>query len=215
MEDTLTSLWPTNILHKTFLKHNEVKDELLNFVQEYKNKIPEGRNGSENLNLYESRYDIVSYINEYPCLKELIDFIGLSFKEIAFITNKDVWRIKEIDPSKISAKITSMWFIDYCEEGFVFPHIHTGCSWSMVYYLSSPPSAKDDPIAGTHFVSPLNKADSDDLGNAYSHEATRNIIPSEGEALFFPSTIVHSTYPIKGDRNKIIFSANCAFVEIK
>jgi len=211
MEDNLISLWPTNIFQKSFHQHDDHKDDLLSFTKDYKKKFPDGRIGSENSNLYESNYDVVSFIKDYPCLEELVNFIGNGFKDAAYHTNKEIWKIQEIDPSNISTKITAMWFIDYLKDGFVFPHTHSGCSWSMVYYLSAPEASKEDPLAGTHFLSPLNKSDSDDLGNSYTREASRNIIPKEGEALFFPSTIIHSTYPNKNDSRRIIFSANCSF----
>ena len=213
MEERLHTFWSTNILHKEFKQHQKVRDDLLEFVKDYKNKVPNGREGSENSNLYESKYDVTSFVERYPCLKELINFIGDGFKEVAYFSNKHIWEIQKINPSNVSAKITSLWFIDYLQDGFVFPHIHSGCSWSMVYYLLTPNTSKKDPYAGTHFLSPLNKADSNDLGNSYSRETSRNIIPSEGEGLFFPSTLVHSTYPNKNDDKKIIFSANCSFFE--
>ena len=54
----------------------------------------------------------------------------------------------------------------------------------MVYYLSTSEEKEGDLLQELIF-SPFNKADSDDPGNSYSHESSRNIMPSEGEALSF------------------------------
>ena len=107
-----------------------------------------------------------------------------------------------------------MWFIDYLKDGFVFPHIHSG-SWSMVYYFDLGSNEIDLSKGGTHFISPHNKSDSNDVGNTYSRESSRNIIGKEGEALFFPSTLVHSSYPSFSDQKRVIFSANAFFEKIK
>ncbi|MAQ48908.1 MAG: hypothetical protein CL720_04240 [Chloroflexi bacterium] len=211
MQDKLFSLWPVNILHRAYPNHDNDKKKLLEFIDNYKKENPHSRVGSENSNLYESKYDLIQYIEKNEALKNLVIFIGQGFKDISFHTNREAWEAKDMDPSNISTHVKAMWFIDYKESGFVFPHTHTGCSWSMVYYLSSSKEKKGDPYAGTHFFSPFNKADSDDPGNSYSHESSRNLIPSEGEAIFFPSSIIHSTYPNNNQSNKIIFSANCSF----
>ena len=101
------------------------------------------------------------------------------------------------------------------KDGFVFPHIHSNASWSMVYYLDLGNSNDEDlSSSGTHFISPYNKSDSSDYGNFFSREASRNIIGKEGDALFFPSTLIHSSYPSSG-KKRIIFSANCFFEKVE
>ena len=50
MEERLHTFWSTNILHKEFKQHQKVRDDLLEFVKDYKNKVPNGREGSENSN---------------------------------------------------------------------------------------------------------------------------------------------------------------------
>ena len=51
-------------------------------------------------------------------LKKLVLFIGQGFKDIAYLTNKEAWEAKNINPSNISAHVKAMWFIDYKERGF-------------------------------------------------------------------------------------------------
>lgn len=215
MENELFQLWPTFILKKTFKDHNIHKDNLLEFIKFYKNKYPSGREANENKDLYESNYDITNFANENKSLYNLIEFIGEGFKIVAYNANKEAWKNQKINANDIRAKITSMWFIDYLKNGFVFPHIHSNSSWSMVYYLDlGNPDIEELSSSGTHFISPYNKSDSSDFGNLFSREASRNIIGKEGDALFFPSTLIHSSYPSINEK-RIIFSANCYFEKIK
>lgn len=212
MEDKLHSLWATKILQKRYDNHQEIKENLLKFIEDYKLEFPKGRQGSENSNLYESNYDLFSYYDKNSYIKSLVNFIGDGFKQIAFHANQEAWSHNKIDPANISARITALWFIDYQKNGFVLPHVHSGSSWSMVYYLVHENQTSKGNHDGTYFMSPMNKSDSDDLGNLYSREASRSIVPDEGEGLFFPSTLIHSTYPQSNSNSKIIFSANCTFV---
>ncbi len=215
MENELFKLWPTLILKKTFNDHKTHKSDLLEFIKFYKEKYPSGREASENKNLYESNYDITNFVQDNGSLYSLIEFIGEGFKAVAYNANKESWKNQKIDANAIRAKITSMWFIDYLKDGFVFPHIHSNASWSMVYYLDLGNSNDEDlSTSGTHFMSPYNKSDSSDYGNFFSREASRNIIGKEGDALFFPSTLIHSSYPSLG-KKRIIFSANCFFEKVE
>ncbi len=215
MENELFKLWPTLILKKTFKDHKTHKSDLLEFIKFYKEKYPLGREASENKDLYESNYDITDFVQENRSLYSLIEFIGEGFKTVAYNANKEAWKNQKIDPSNIRAKITSMWFIDYLKDGFVFPHIHSNASWSMVYYLDLGNSNNEDlSTSGTYFMSPYNKSDSTDYGNFFSREASRNIVGEEGDALFFPSTLIHSSYPT-ANKKRVIFSANCYFEKIQ
>ena len=70
MEDKLFSLWPVNILHRVYSNHEQDKNNLLKFIQDYKKENPEGRSGSENSSLYESKYDLIKYIENNETLKK-------------------------------------------------------------------------------------------------------------------------------------------------
>ena len=84
MEDKLFSLWPVNILHRVYSNHQQDKDDLLKFIKDYKKENPKGRSGSENSNLYESKYDLIKYIENNETLKKLVMFIGQGFKDVAY-----------------------------------------------------------------------------------------------------------------------------------
>ena len=41
MEDKLFSLWPVNILHRVYSNHEQDKNNLLKFIQDYKKENPD------------------------------------------------------------------------------------------------------------------------------------------------------------------------------
>ena len=81
MEDKLFSLWPVNILQRVYSNHAQDKNNLLKFIKDYKRENPLGRSGSENSNLYESKYDLIKYIENNETLKKLVLFIAKSAKK--------------------------------------------------------------------------------------------------------------------------------------
>ena len=208
MPDELQSLWPTYVLRKEFADHEKLKDALMSFVKKYMAENRNTREANENRGLYESQYDIFrKYCQENDALFQLANFLAQGFGEVSEAANQAVWRLNKIDTSTLGVTIIGSWFIHYRDGGNVDPHIHSNCSWSSAYYLQMG-EVTDDRDGGTFFISPANKSDSDDLGNAYSRITTRNFRAVEGHALFFPSSLVHGSYPFSGAQSKIIFSAN-------
>ena len=204
----LLKLWPTTLLRKRFAGHEAIKPALLAFVRRYQEEHPGGRDAAENRGLYESAYDILKrYGESEAAIQSLADFLKEAFFEAATAANGASWKRAEIDIEQISVNITASWFIDYKTEGNVHPHLHGNGSWSCVYYLQM--DASDDPMNGaTYFICPTNKSDSDDAGAIYCREASRYFAAVEGYALFFPSHLIHGSFPYKGDQPRIIFSAN-------
>jgi hypothetical protein len=204
----LIKIWPTIILRKKFPDHDRVKPGLLEFVQGYMAAHPEGRRANENRDLYESQYDIFKeHARSDANVRALADFLGQSFVEVASAANLGAWKRDGIDPQTLQVNITASWFINYLSQGNVDPHLHGNGAWSCVYYLQM--GALSDPKDGaTFFICPLNKSDSDDLGASYAREASRFFSAVEGYALFFPSSLIHGSFPYSGDQSRIIFSAN-------
>jgi len=206
--DKLFRLWPTTILRKRFPDHDRIKPELMGFIKAYMEADPKGRTANENRDLYESRYDILKrHAGENPALKALGSFLGQAFAEVGTAANMPFWKREGVQPEDLSVEITASWFINYLSQGNVNPHLHGNCSWSCVYYLQMGEPC-DEMEGATYFISPANKSDGTDLGSAYAGEASRYFVAKEGHALFFPSHLVHGSFPYRGDAPRIIFSAN-------
>ncbi len=207
-DSTLLKIWPTIILRKRFPDHDNVKPNLLKFVHEYMEEYPAGRRANENRDLYESRDDIFkSFIEKDSSIRSLANFLAQSIAEVSAAANAKPWKREGIDLAQLSVNITAAWFINYLNRGNVDPHLHANCSWSCVYYLLMGPT-KDPKDGATYLICPNNKSDSNDLGASYAREACRFFQAVEGYALFFPSNLVHGSFPYSGDEQRIVFSAN-------
>ena len=130
-ENKILDLWPTSILKKTFDAHNDCKKDLISFINDDKKDFPNGRSGNENKDLYESNYDIFSFAGNYSSLLKLIEFTGEGFKQIASHAYKEAWINQNINPTEITLKIKSMWFIDYLKDGLMFSLITSLVKESM------------------------------------------------------------------------------------
>lgn len=208
-------LWPTTIYRNSFPQHDALKPQLMQFIDEYMAAGKPRRETVINRDLFESDYHIFyEYAPKVPALAALHDFLSQSFFDAALSANEGYWRGMGLGPGDIGVGINASWFIRYEKSGFVAPHIHGNSSWSCVYYLQTDETFSDYN-GGTYFHSPLDRTLFDDLGALYMHELERSFEPKEGDALIFPSHIVHGSWPYTGEKNRIIFSANARMVRLK
>ncbi len=207
-DSTLFKIWPTVVLRKKFPDHDSAKPGLLKFVREYMEKDLEGRKANENRGLYESRDDIFkTHFDSDGSIRSLANFLAQSIAEVAAEANMKLWQREAVEVKNLSVNITASWFINYLAGGNVEPHLHGNCSWACAYYLQMGPT--ENPQDGaTYLINPTNKSDSADLGSRYAREACRFFHAVEGYALFFPSHLVHGSFPYSGDQPRIIFSCN-------
>ena len=129
MKYSIKSFWPNNIGRYENPNHYEIKDGILNFIDQYIENN-QTRKGGENNNLFESSYDL--HKSDDKNIKKLVKFISESFFHMAIYSNKDFY-----NNQKLNCRLHDMWFIKYLKGGFVMPHDHGKCSWCCVYYLQS------------------------------------------------------------------------------
>ncbi len=208
--EKIYNLWPLYIGEFINYEHNKIKDDLIKFFNTYEKKFPEGnaqlneKDYVGNYNLYQSKYDLHNEDNKN--LKELFKFIGKSILSMCKIANK-----KSIDSfndnQKYTVNINESWFIRYNKEGVVFPHNHDGYSWSCVYYVQI---GEDSSITNgsTYFLRPYGGSWKTDFGAEYLRKDTHVFKAEEGKLLVWPSYLLHGSHPYKGDKNRIIISAN-------
>ena len=210
-KDHFTYLWPT--LFGSFYNpnHFEIKDELINYIEEYKKNNPAGRKSGENFKLYESNYDL--HLQKNEALNNLFkNFMVKSFFETAKEANKEYLNL--VEKSEIGVTFTDSWFIHYEKGGFVTPHSHGQCSWCCVYYLQiGKDSSKIN--GGTYFQKPTQSRGTSDFGSYYNKFLHKNFEPEEGKMYIWPNHIMHGSYPYEGDKDRIIISANAQISIIK
>tara|TARA_B100000242_G_scaffold262102_1_gene208300 strand:- start:92 stop:742 length:651 start_codon:yes stop_codon:yes gene_type:complete len=213
-KNQIYSLWPIYIGEFYNPEHQEIKDDLINFFSEYEKKNPQGREGinKENINLYESKYDL--HHEKSESLSKLFNFFAKCFLGMSNSTNKKfISEMKEPKPN-FDVKINNSWFIKYNTNGSVLPHDHGRCSWCCVYYVQIGEDATNEN-GSTYFLRPYQRRSPEDFGGKfYSSGGNATFKAVEGKMLIWPNFILHGSNPYKGEKNRIIVSAN-ASVDIR
>jgi uncharacterized protein (TIGR02466 family) len=203
-QNHFTHLWPT--LFGSFYNpdHHKIKDELINYIKEYKKNNPLGRKSGENFKLYESNYDL--HFQKNIALESLFkNFMVKSFYETAKEANKEYLDLNE--KPELGVTFTDSWFIHYEKGGFVVPHTHGQCSWCCVYYVQiGEDSSKKN--GGTYFQKPVQSRGTLDFGSYYNKFLHADFQPEEGKMYIWPNHIMHGSYPYDGNKDRIIISAN-------
>ena len=199
----LIKLWPTYLGEFHNPEHNIIKNDLLNYFDEYIKRKPNSRKGGENYKLYESAYDLHSEGNEH--FKKLLTFISRAILSMSDEANKN--EIQNLKKPSFQVTIKDSWFIKYEEGGFVFPHSHPSCSWCCVYYVQLGKDA-DYRNGGTYFQKTLPPRNINDFGSLYNKGAAISVKPEEGKLVVWPNFITHGSYPYTGKKNRVIVSAN-------
>ena len=218
MKNKFHVLWPIFIGELFNEEHKNIKADLISFFKKYEKDNPEGRGktdfkGTENYNLYESKYNLHQEKND--SLKKIFNFIAKGFATTSNQINQKY--IENLENKKPNCRVNfkNSWFIRYNKGGAVMPHDHGLCSLSCVYYVQIGDDATKDN-GSTYFVRPYHRGSTHGSfsGKNYENGATSKFIPREGGLLVWPSFLMHGSVPYNGTDNRIIISAN-ADVEIE
>ena len=187
--------------------HNEIKNDLISFMTDYEKKNINSREGKENFNLFESKYNLHQEKND--SLSKIINFIAHGFLGMSNNINKKYIDKIEDKNLKFDVKIKNSWFIRYKKGGAVMPHDHGECSMSCVYYVQVGEDA-DLENGSTYFMRPYNRGTThnDFGGMRYNNESAAFFKAEEGKLLIWPSFLMHGSKPYVGDKDRIIISAN-------
>ena len=208
----INTFWPSLIGEFQNDDHQQIKESLINFFDEYEKKNPKGNKQLQdesyvgNYNLYQSDYDLHSTQNE--TIKTLFGYIGKCIAETVKIANQKQIERLEDKSKKFNVRFNESWFIRYNKEGFIFPHAHSNCSWCCLYYVQI---GKDASIknGSTYFMRPFSGSmDKNDFGSQYLEEENRLFIPKEGKLLIWPSYLLHGSHPYSGAQDRTIISIN-------
>ena len=202
-QSTFSYLWPTPFGIFYNRDHEKIKNDLLEFFEEYKKKNPSRRSG-ENYKLYESNYDL--HLQKGIAFQSLLkNFIAKSFYEMSKEANKEY--STKFEGKKLSVTIKDSWFIHYEKGGFVLPHLHGHCSWCCVYYVQLGKDATQTN-GGTYFQKPIPNRNTLDYGSYYNKFLQAQFTPEEGKMIVWPNYVMHGSYPYEGSEDRIILSAN-------
>jgi len=143
------------------------------------------------------------------CFQILNQYINLCFLKVVGEANKDKWN-------------KSSWAIINRNNDYNMPHSHANSDWSCVYYVDSGYNSKDSKDkfgrfnGNLVFIDPRGSliensrtiAGQDALYDKMFGHAYVSLTPKTGLLVFFPSWLIHSVTPYKGNTPRIIISAN-------
>ena len=204
-KNTLKKMWPTYLGEFYNPEHNAIKNDLINYFDEYMKKNPHSSKtrGSENYKLFESEHNLHSDNNKH--FNKLLVFISNAILATSNEANKN--EIQNLKKPTFRVRVDGSWFIRYEKDGFVFPHSHTGCSWCCVYYVQLGKDANEFN-GGTYFNKPLPPRNINDFGSLHNKAGIEVVKPEEGKLVVWPNFLMHGSYPYAGKTNRIIVSAN-------
>ena len=202
-KNTLSRLWPVLVGEFYNPDHELIKNDLINYFDEYIKNNPNSRKSGENYKLYEHKYNLHTEGNEY--FKKLINFIANCVLAMSNEANKK--EVQQIKEPKFDVKINDSWFINYEKGGFVLPHQHPNCSWCIVYYVQIGKDASETNGA-TFFEKTLPFSHVNDFGSLYNKDGMARVKPEEGKLVAWPHFLKHGSIPYNGEKNRVIVSSN-------
>lgn len=146
-----------------------------------------------------------------PGVKALAHWIADCVRAAVAKVNGD-----EVPPSRLNVDFRQSWFHITNDGGFHDAHTHGACSWCGIYYLD-PGNADEVPADGANvagnginrFYAPMGGGGIvRDYGNSYLGRSYLDVQPQAGRMVIFPSYLLHSALPYRGDKDRIIISFN-------
>jgi len=206
-----TQLWPTMFFHRKWQSHDAESHGILSLIRELKDKqetrIASGiaASAKSSHGLYEGDFDLFSQEDE--SLQKLVAFIRATVASAVSIANG-----QERPPNDISVDFVDSWYHITNDGGFHDAHYHHGCSWCGIYYLKLGSSGdrlnESAPNGGSRFYSPFGLGGSyRDYGNKYL-SAMIDAPLENGMLLLFPSYLMHSGLPYRGEEDRVVIAFN-------
>ncbi len=156
--------------------------------------------------LYESDFDLLS--RDHLSMRKLREFIIRCTQMAVSHANGG-----QAPPSRVDVEIPDSWYHITNDGGFHDAHFHGGCSWCGIYYVrlgdSGKQGASGAPNGGSRFYSPLGAGGMyKDYGNKYLDSAYADPPVCDGTLVLFPSYLLHSGLPYRGEQDRIVIAFN-------
>ncbi len=155
--------------------------------------------------LYESRFDL--FLHQEESLRKLVKFIEGTLALAVCVANN-----QESLPQDVQIDFIDSWYHITNDGGFHDAHVHHGCSWCGIFYLELGASGRrygnSAPNGGSRFYCPFNLGGNyRDFGNKY---LTASVDPpiENGLLLLFPSYLMHSGLPYRGEQDRVVIAFN-------
>jgi uncharacterized protein (TIGR02466 family) len=203
-------LWPTMIFSARWEELDRFGKPLIEHLIELKsqqaNRIDSGVavDSKSQQGLYESNFDL--FLDPHPSVANLVRFISNAVATAVAIAND-----RQVDANSLVVEYVDSWYHISNEGGFHDAHFHHGCSWCGIFYLQVGNTGRQGsgaPNGGSRFYSPLGLGGGyRDFGNKYLHSSVDPKV-EDGMLLIFPSYLLHSGLPYRGDVDRIVIAFN-------
>ncbi len=209
---TVRQFWPTTFYQRLWEEHAAEAPGIIQLLYELKAResaaIASGvaPGAKSSFGLFESDFDL--FAHDHPGLHKLRAFLRQSVQMAVSHVNG-----AQLDPNEIDVDIVDSWFHITNDGGFHDAHVHGGCSWCGIYYLQVGDSGRriagGAPNGGNRFYSPLKVGGGyKDYGNKYLDVTSVDPPLRDGMLLLFPSYLMHSALPYRGEKDRIVISFN-------
>lgn len=217
-QPVVQQFWATNFYALPWPEHAQQAPGIIEYLYQLKDEqsanidssIATSAKSAEGL--YESDFDLLA--REHPGIVKLRAFIGGAVARAVSHVNGG-----ELPPSRIRVEILDSWYHITNDGGFHDAHSHGGCSWCGVYYLQIGDSGRRStggaPNGANRFYSPFARGGTyKDYGAKYLDATYIDPPLADGLLLLFPSYLVHSGLPYRGDKDRIVIAFNTRSVPV-
>lgn len=156
--------------------------------------------------LFETDFDL--FQDPHPGIRKLAAWVAQSVAQAVSVANGGRFK-----PEQLRVEIPEAWSHVTNDGGYHDAHYHGECSWCGIYYLQAGNASAAGPSGAgngvSRFYSPINSGGLlKDVGNAYLSSNRIDITPTDGTLLLFPSYILHSGLPYKGQTDRVVIAFN-------
>jgi uncharacterized protein (TIGR02466 family) len=204
--------WPTSFYQRAWPEHAAEAPAIIDYLYGIRANAttpiasgvaPAAKSGQ---GLFESGFDL--FAGSHPGLDRLKAFIGQSVQMGAAHANGAT-----VDHRRLRVSVVDSWFHITNDGGFHDAHYHGGCSWCGIYYLQAGDSGRTAaggaPNGGNRFYSPFPTGGGcKDFGNSYLDLSYVDPPARDGLLILFPSFLLHSALPYRGQKDRIVISFN-------
>ena len=204
--------WPTTFYSRLWSEHAQEAAAIIEFLYSVRsgetNRIASGvaPAAKSSTGLFESNFNL--FAADHLGLNKLKAFIGETVQMAAAHANGS-----RTEPRRLRVGVVDSWFHITNQGGFHDAHFHGGCSWCGIYYLQIGESGQRTdggaPNGGNRFYSPLRVGGGyKDFGNQYLDFNFVDPPIQDGLLILFPSYLMHSGLPYRGEKDRIVISFN-------
>ena len=204
--------WPTTFFHRLWQDHPRESPAIIARLYEIRKASPIAISSGVALGakpprgVFESDFDL--FATDHAALGRLRAFIEQSIHQAVTQLHAGSF---DMPPMRVS--LADSWFHITNEGGFHDSHFHGDCSWCGIFYVRVGDYARSPtggaPNGGSRFYSPLAAGGRfKDLGNRFLDITYVDPPIQDGTLLLFPSYLLHSALPYRGESDRIVIAFN-------